>query len=283
MKKKSQAEKPIAARQVWPTPKNLTANAMFLPEFGGVAANVIYTDPEEITPREAITPFEVGGITATFKVDVFATKNGRRIFHSETWFFSEAPKGQSPQEWIAEIHERETAQAMDVCHRKLASLPKPFFKTVKGDTLKQIDPWENARQATLELLKDEFPEIARALGSKTVGGQEAHKAFVADCVRLFGSYDANTNYTGDTKFCEMIGDAMQARQRRDVRKSKVDALDWYLAHPKNWIELHALPLEEITRRANVATGFDLSAGAIEKRIERLKLVTARKRGPRPQS
>jgi hypothetical protein len=81
----------------------------------------------------------------------------------------------------------------------------------------------------------------------------------------------------------MIADAMQARQRRDVRKSKVDALDWYLANPKNWIELHALPLEEITRRANAATGFDLSKGAIEKRIERLKLVTARKRGPRTKS
>jgi hypothetical protein len=283
MKKKTQSEKPIAFRQVWQTPENLTHNAMYLPEFGGVAANVIFTDGEEITPRESIAPIEVGGITATFKVDVFATRQGSRKFHSETWFFSEAPKGQSPQEWIVEIHERETAQTMDTCQRKLASLPKPFYKTVKGDTLKQIDPWKNARQATLELLKDEFPEVARALGSKTIGGQEAHKAFVADCVRLFGSYDANTNYLGDSKFCEMIADAMQARQRRDVRKSKVDALDWYLANPKNWIELHALPLEEITRRANAATGFDLSKGAIEKRIERLKLVTARKRGPRTKS
>ena len=148
-----------------------------------------------------------------------------------------------------------------------------FFKTETG---KFIEPWENARQATLALLKKQYPLLARALDAKKPAS-ETSKAFIADCVRLTGCTDAEVNLN-DPQFMAQLSEAWQTHDRRAVRKSKVDAADWFLANPRYWSQLHTLTMAEIASRVNDATKIELSPGAIEKQLERLKLITPRKRG-----
>ena len=254
--------------------ENPDSRIFLVPEFGGIMANFEIYDSTELAPPVSIEPCEIGGITAVFCVEVWGCQKGKRKRITERWYFAEdPPDNYSPHEFIVGAYKFRKAETMSHYQKRRAERRQSFFKTEKA---MDISPWNNARDATLELLKREYKLLARALAGNQPAS-ETQKAFVADCVRLTGCVDADVNLN-DPKFVANLADAWQAHERRNTRKSKVDALDWYLASPRNWLELHALPMEEIARKANAATGFTLSTGAIEKRIERLRLVTPRKRG-----
>ena len=267
------AKTPFAVRIKEPLPSAANVETIgavkFIPEFGAVAFNW-KTYPQKIFRSKRLhPPVEVGGIKATLRVVVWAGENGKEIRLLETWYFKEKPCGRlSPQNFIEQATRVELEQAAQ---------PKParFFKT---EIAKDIDPLENACVATLELLKKEYPELAKAIAS---GSLDASGAFALDLVRLTGYAPANVNLS-DANFVAKLADAWQTYDRRNdpraKRKTKVDAVDWFLANPRNWAELHKLKPDEIAARVKTATDIFLKPGAVEKRIERLKLITPRKPG-----
>ncbi len=265
---------PFAIRIVedLPTELNKYLPVFFAPEIGAIVSNFEIYDQTGIRMFK-LKPFEIEGMAANHMAEVWGFKNGEPIRLKEKWYFAYFPKDMNPEKFIAEFHELENRRTIEASRLRQAERPSPFFKT---EIAKTVDPLENARQATLALFKREYPLLARALDSKE-SAPEAAKAFIADCVRLTGCIDTEVNLN-DAKFVARLADAWQAHDRREVRKSKVDALDWYLAHPRNWTQLYALPMSEIARRVNNATKIELSPGAIEKRLERLELITPRKRG-----
>jgi hypothetical protein len=272
-------ETPIAVRALHPQPvKKLTENSQpfFEPNFSMIFHDLEIYDGTEITYGIRLDkPFEVLGIAAKFYVDVWKTQGGKRKRLQETWFFSQLPPGCTPQEYIKKILDKEHETALAESKKREAERLVSFSKTEKD---KIIKPWENAREATLALLKLEYPLLARALDEKK-STAETSKAFIADCVRLTGCTDAEVNLN-DPQFTAQLSEAWQAHDRRNVHKSKVDGVDWFLANPSNWSQLYDLPMAEIARRVKDATGIDLKPGAIERRLgkDRLGLITPRKRG-----
>jgi hypothetical protein len=283
MKKKrtiaTENETVIAARvKVSPPVGRLTEDShpVFEPNFSAVMFNFDYCDAKEISQIIPLDPPEnIGGIVATLKVEVWGMLQGKRKRLIETWYFSSRPPGRTPQQFVDRILDREHEETIAESKKRLVERPPKFFKT---EIAAQIDPWENARLATLTLLKEEYDFTNRAMNAKK-SAAEISKAFIADCVRLKGCTNAAVNLN-DAKFVAQLSEARQAYDRREKRKTKVDAADWYLANPRNWSQLYALPMAEIARRVKDATGIDLSPGAIERRLgkERLELTTPRKRG-----
>jgi len=274
-------ETPIATRVLQPSlVKNTTQNSQpfFEPNFSLILSNLEIYDGTEITGGVSLDkPFEVCGITANFFVEVWWLQNGKRKQLQETWFFSQLPPRCTPQEFIKEILDSEdkalSAESKKREAERHVNFPKYVVRLEKDMT---IEPWENARQSTLALLKEEYSLLASALDAQK-STAETSKAFIADCVRLTGCTDVEVNLN-DPKFMALLSEAYQAHDRRAVRKSKVDAADWFLANPRNWSQLHTLTMAEIASRVKVATEIELSPGAVEKRIERLGLITPRKRG-----
>jgi hypothetical protein len=295
------SDKPIAIRIFLPrSPQRLTENSnpIFIPDFSAIMFNLELFNGEAISPTQLIAQTQqteqrgVSGnfltdifglqgfvarvelvIPASFYVDVWATQNGARKQLREMWIFSQRPPNRTPQEFIAGILDAEREILIGKSKMREAERNVSF---VKSETGKIIKPWESARQATLALLREEYGLLARALDAKK-SPTETSKAFIADNIRLQGRVDADVNLN-DGEFSKILSEAWQAHDRREKRKSKVDAADWYLASPRSWTQLYTLPMEEIANRVKVATEIELSAGAVEKRIERLGLITPRKRG-----
>jgi hypothetical protein len=297
----------IARRIFMPqSPGKLTENSrpIFEPNFSAILYNFELFDSEEISGTNLIAQIvptkeraksgnflvDIYGlhgfvarteliIPANFYVDVWALQNGARKQLREMWIFSQRPPNRTPQEFIAGILDAEREILISKSKMGEAERNVSF---VKSETGKIIKPWENARQATLALLRKEYGLLARALDAKKPP-TETSKAFIADNMRLQGRVDADVNLN-DGEFSKMLSEAWQAHDRREVHKSKVDAADWYLANPRNWTQLYTLPMAEIARRVKDATGIDLKPGAVERRLgkDRLNLITPRTRGKPPQ-
>jgi hypothetical protein len=270
----------IVMRLIHPLPDKQTENMpiQFLPDFSLIITNMEYCDSQEISKTLILNkPFEIGGITAKFMVEVWGLENGKRKRLQETWYFNQRPPKCTPQEFINGFFDRADETTMEEAKKRQAERPERFYKSeIQTASPTFVDPWENARIATLALLKEEYPLLASALetGKST---PETSRAFIADCVRLTGRIDADVNLN-DPKFVAQLSEAYQAHNRRNVRKSKVNSVDWFLANPRSWSKLYNLTMAEIATRVFDETKIKLSPGAIERRIGRLKLITPRKRG-----
>ncbi len=159
--------------------------------------------------------------------------------------------------------------------------PEAFEKIIRQKE-QSISPWENALAVTRGFLELDNPQLARSIKSGK-SNEACAKAFVADVIRRNGSSPAGFS-TDDPEFVAMVADAHQAYERREKRKSKVDPINWHIAHPRNWCRYYCMEPEQIAKAISVALQIEpeLSAGAIQDRIEKNKLFRHCKTGPRPK-
>ena len=247
----------------------------FAPELGAVILNFQRYDQTGVTWVKLKTPVELGGIRATLKAEVWGFLEGKPISLKEEWYAARVPKGfKSFAEFVSDFLNKKGQQALSIARNHQKEKPEPFYKTERDAN---IDPWKNACDATLRLLEKDNPALARAIKSGKVN-EACAKAFVADEIRRSGFGCAGFS-TNDPEFVAMISDAWQAYDRRTKRKSKVDSIDFHLAHPRVWSKYYCMKPEQIAPLLSKETQTtELSAGAIEKRIERLGLIQPWKRG-----
>ena len=231
----------------------------FIPELQAVAFNVKLESGLRVNTFKLKSSQQHGELVARHRAEVWF---GDRL--AEEWFFAKPTEGKQPiANFVCDYIVAEWK------HQSANITPHPAV-FVKPATDKTIDPYKQAIEVTLRMLREEYPNTAKAPSPLSFG---------IDMVRLTGKTSATINLD-DAKIVAELSEAAQTHSRRVKRKSLYDEADWFISHPHQWPELCYLSPKTVSARVFDATKIKLSPETISQRISRLNLTTALKRGKR---